>query len=177
MTIDVSDIKRMREAAGLTQAELADKVGIAQQTIEKIENGKVSRTGYLREIAEALNVVPTLGPEMILAVAASQWEVIPTPRQIIKALEAGGFKIVLSDISSNVSYAPLDPVAIVREILERRGISANKLAESVGLAASTLNRALNNPEYTGTLSTRTINKIIAWDQDSPNMSQDGESAA
>lgn len=59
---------------------------------------------------------------------------------------------------------PDDPVDVVREIIARRKISANKLATSAGIAPSTLNRALNNPKHKFMLSTRTLKKIRDWDE-------------
>jgi transcriptional regulator with XRE-family HTH domain len=157
-----SDIKRIREEIGMTQAELAQKVGIAQQTIEKIENGKVERTGYMREIGEALGVVkPSITPEIVLTIAASQWNAVPTASQVIKALEAGGFRIVKN--TDEAAEPPIDALAIVREIMDRRDLAPSALAKKVGLAASTLCRPFNSA-HTGELNTRTLNKIIAWDK-------------
>lgn len=111
-------------------------------------------------------------PEQTLAIAASQWVGIPTPEQIIKALAAGGFKVVSAsddrhddgrDNEDAASDVTDDPVAFVRSVIARRKISANKLAAKAGIAASTLNRALNNPKHTCILSTRTLQKIRQWD--------------
>lgn len=38
----VNDIRALREAAGLTQAELARRVGVTRQTLIAIEQGKYS---------------------------------------------------------------------------------------------------------------------------------------
>ncbi|TFV71695.1 XRE family transcriptional regulator [Bradyrhizobium frederickii] len=51
-------IRKAREALGWTQSRLADLVGTTQQTIEKIEAGKVKRTSYLHDILTALNLPP-----------------------------------------------------------------------------------------------------------------------
>lgn len=101
-------------------------------------------------------------PEQVLAIAASQWTEIPTPRQIMKALEAGGFRIVSSD--AGAMPANIDPIGIIKEIIERRGISANRLANFCELSPSTLNRALNNPDHKFMISTRTLKKITDWDR-------------
>lgn len=49
-------VKSRREALGLTQVELAEKVGTSQQSIEQLENGKTKRPRYLPELARVLLV-------------------------------------------------------------------------------------------------------------------------
>lgn len=47
-------VRKLREAAGLTQAQLAEKAGCTQPTISGIENGSDTTTTTLRLIATAL---------------------------------------------------------------------------------------------------------------------------
>jgi transcriptional regulator with XRE-family HTH domain len=50
-------IADLRKDAGLTQTQLADKVGVSQQIIASYENGKRNfPVGRLLEVAEALNI-------------------------------------------------------------------------------------------------------------------------
>lgn len=49
-------IRDARERAGLTQTDLGTKVGTSQQTIEKIELGKVSRSSFIYPIYEVLGL-------------------------------------------------------------------------------------------------------------------------
>ncbi len=49
-------MKRARAAKGISQPELARRVGTSQQTIDKIENGKVQRSSYMAAIALELGV-------------------------------------------------------------------------------------------------------------------------
>jgi transcriptional regulator with XRE-family HTH domain len=49
-------VKRARAAKGISQPELARRVGTSQQTIDKIENGKVQRSSYMAAIALELGV-------------------------------------------------------------------------------------------------------------------------
>lgn len=49
-------IKAARQHAGLTQRELAEKVGIAQTAISQLESGKTLRSSYLYEISKACGV-------------------------------------------------------------------------------------------------------------------------
>ncbi|MFA0994687.1 MULTISPECIES: XRE family transcriptional regulator [Pseudomonas syringae group] len=55
--MDLSErIKTARTRAGLTQREVADRVGIAQTAISQLESGKTQRSTYLFQIAEACGV-------------------------------------------------------------------------------------------------------------------------
>jgi transcriptional regulator with XRE-family HTH domain len=174
MTLDGSSIKAAREAKGMTQAELAGEVGVAQQTIDKIESGKMKRTTYLPEINRALGGGQTSAIQVLRTILCAN----PTAEQIMAALEANGLAIVpksdgpLVDLEEGsavpVSMADVasllgDPVRYVRDVIARRNISASKLAETVGISPSTLNRALNDPNHTCILSTRTLRKIKEWD--------------
>ncbi len=50
-------IRNAREIAGLTQTELAARIGIAQSALSRIEAGRTNMTlGMLRRVAEALDV-------------------------------------------------------------------------------------------------------------------------
>src|SRR6516164_5516753 len=49
-------VKRARAIKGISQPELARRVGTSQQTIDKIENGKVQRSSFLASIALELGV-------------------------------------------------------------------------------------------------------------------------
>lgn len=51
-------LKRERQLAGLTQAQLAEKVGICQQTVSKHEKGKITPGHFslIRQYEQALGV-------------------------------------------------------------------------------------------------------------------------
>jgi transcriptional regulator with XRE-family HTH domain len=49
-------VKRARAIKGISQPELARRVGTSQQTIDKIETGKVQRSSFLAAIALELDV-------------------------------------------------------------------------------------------------------------------------
>lgn len=49
-------IRARREAQGLTQSELAQKVGTNQQTIQKIEGNKIKRSGFYPQILTELGL-------------------------------------------------------------------------------------------------------------------------
>lgn len=51
-------LREARELAGLTQAKLAEKSGISQQQIAKIEVGKTKKTTYITYLAKILAVSP-----------------------------------------------------------------------------------------------------------------------
>lgn len=47
-------VKNKRIQLGMTQAELADRAGTAQQSIEQLERGKTKRPRFMPELAKAL---------------------------------------------------------------------------------------------------------------------------
>lgn len=51
-----SRVKAKREQLGLTQSELAEKVGTSQQAIEQLEGGRTKRPRYLPELASVFEV-------------------------------------------------------------------------------------------------------------------------
>jgi len=55
----ISDrIKRKRLALNLSQVELAEKIGIKQQSLQQIEAGNTKRPRFILELANALNCDP-----------------------------------------------------------------------------------------------------------------------
>lgn len=60
--MNVGDIiKKARTDKGLTQEELADKVGVKKSAVAKWENGRVSeiKRSNLKNLADALGLAPT----------------------------------------------------------------------------------------------------------------------
>jgi len=53
---DGYNTKRLREILGVKQEELADKLGLSQQTISKIEQKEIIEDDMLEKIAKALNI-------------------------------------------------------------------------------------------------------------------------
>ncbi|WP_054064762.1 XRE family transcriptional regulator [Pseudomonas asplenii] len=51
-------LKKARKDAGLTQAELADRVGIKQASVSEIERGLTRTSGYLVQLAQVCGVDP-----------------------------------------------------------------------------------------------------------------------
>ena len=51
-------LKKARTKKNLTQAELANAVGIKQQAVQRIESGKVKSTGYIVQLARVLTITP-----------------------------------------------------------------------------------------------------------------------
>ena len=49
-------LKSAREKAGLSQAQLGEKIGLSQQSVAKIENGETQQPRKIKEIAFALGV-------------------------------------------------------------------------------------------------------------------------
>ncbi|MRT13675.1 helix-turn-helix domain-containing protein [Enterobacteriaceae bacterium RIT711] len=52
-------LKQKRAELKLTQAELATKAGIKQQSLQRIEAGETKRPRFLFELASALHCDPT----------------------------------------------------------------------------------------------------------------------
>lgn len=53
------NIKRIRKAQGLTQKDLADELGIIEQTVSKIERGVFTPSAdTIMQVCDALNVTP-----------------------------------------------------------------------------------------------------------------------
>lgn len=64
--MDLSGIQRARKAAGMTQDELASRLGVNRATISKYENGSICPSlGQLGSIAKILNtnVYEMIGPD------------------------------------------------------------------------------------------------------------------
>jgi len=53
--IDGKAVKRARQAAGLTQAALAQRAGMSAQTVAAIEQGRLKSTRFLPQLARVLN--------------------------------------------------------------------------------------------------------------------------
>jgi transcriptional regulator with XRE-family HTH domain len=53
------DVAHWRELAGWDQAELAERAGIARETLIRIENGRPARRDGVRRLAEALLLAPS----------------------------------------------------------------------------------------------------------------------
>ncbi len=53
-----SRIKERRKALGITQTALAEKVGMRQQSIQYLESGRATRTGFILELSKVLQVDP-----------------------------------------------------------------------------------------------------------------------
>ena len=51
-------LKYARKKKKLTQQQLAEKVGIKQQAVQRIETNRVHSTSYIVQLAQALNVTP-----------------------------------------------------------------------------------------------------------------------
>ena len=68
-------LNALREAAGLSQAQVADKLGIAQRTYSHWERRAVAlRHDQLEDLAKALGItVPPTLPPMALSLSSPNW--------------------------------------------------------------------------------------------------------
>lgn len=109
---------RLRKAEGLSQKGLADKAGVAQNTIAAIESGETKRTKFLPELARALKVkMHDLDPN----VAAQDSFIVADP-ELIGALDFPLYESVdAGEGALVVSNEPVDrigrpaPLANVRD--------------------------------------------------------------
>lgn len=80
------NILNHRKAAGLSQADLAEKTGLSLRTIQRIENDKNQPRGYtIKVIAEALEVEPSVLSE----------EQATDKRIVLKRLESINLSVLL----------------------------------------------------------------------------------
>jgi phage repressor protein C with HTH and peptisase S24 domain len=90
---------RLRTARGWSQQELANRVGVRQNTIAAIETGATTRTKYLADIARALGVtVDELDPPEGLAGAPLPPPVFTGPRDfpVYSSAEGGPGEVIRS---------------------------------------------------------------------------------
>lgn len=52
------NLKALRDARMLSQSELADRSGVPQPTISKLENGRSAHQATIRKLAKALRIEP-----------------------------------------------------------------------------------------------------------------------
>lgn len=95
-------IKKRRTKLNLTQAALAELVGMAQQSLQSVESGKIEKPRKIKELAEALQTTPEylqfgVGEMDNATVVASAGNYLP----LISMVQAG----VWTDIHE---VAPLD---------------------------------------------------------------------
>ncbi|MDB5618536.1 helix-turn-helix domain-containing protein [Tardiphaga sp.] len=90
----------------------------------------------------------------VLAVAASQWQSVPTPDQIIRALAAGGFAIVPAGVRSGDLSETLRTLSDGESILELgpriaairkdQGLTQEEFSEKLGCHGVTVSKLENN---------------------------------
>jgi SOS-response transcriptional repressor LexA len=103
-------IKKRRNKLGLTQAELAEKIGVAQQSLQSIESGKIGKPRKINELAEALETTPEflqfgIGDMDNATVMANASNYLP----LVSFVQAGAW----SDINEiDISTAQLYPCPI-----------------------------------------------------------------
>ena len=118
-----------REHAGLTQAALAKKVGMTQQSIHQIESGKSQKSARLLELAMACGVSP-----LWLALGIGKMTDVPqsnsSPERdgqwadVIGYSQAAG----LGDGAEAEEYAETHSLKFKANSLRRKGLQARNLA-------------------------------------------------
>jgi transcriptional regulator with XRE-family HTH domain len=107
------NLKRLREAAGLSQTELGKRAGVSQQLIQKIETNQYYRITKLPEIARALGVPMHEVDENFVSVAP----LVPgNTAPLISWVSAGSLKkpedVSALEDAKRISAPDLDPKGI-----------------------------------------------------------------
>jgi transcriptional regulator with XRE-family HTH domain len=114
-------IKEIREAAGLSQGDLAARIGTKQQTISKLENGtRDLDVPWMQKIAEALGVLPA----DLLANAA-----MAALRDEVEPLRNNGF----GEVAEIVASRDLHLYTVNTDSVSRTGIVSG---QKIGVAQS-----------------------------------------
>lgn len=109
-------VKAARQKAGLSQSELARRIGVKPQAIQAIESGRVRRTKYLLAIARATDV----SPEYLAGETVNQ----NFRTQIIGIARAGSEDILYSVDQENLGDTEPPEMATDKTVaLEVRGSS------------------------------------------------------
>ncbi len=109
-------IRKYREGAGLTQAQLAQKVKVRPPSINRIENGKMqTTTGNILSIADALGIPPYQLFSKELLTSRAQAEKDPT---IIEVFPDEAAKLESDKFSTRDDFLPIrileDPASLGR---------------------------------------------------------------
>lgn len=111
------NLARVRKQRGLSQAALADKIGVRQNTIAAIETGESKKTRYLADLARELEVsVFDLDPGLAPAAIIPERQLMGTARDfpIFASAEGGPGEIIRS--TDPVDWVPWPvPVQHVKE--------------------------------------------------------------
>ncbi len=96
-------IKIIRKERGLTQVELAEKLGVAQGTIQKLENDQIEfSTNWMRKISEVLEVEPY----ELLPLDMQPKEISPEEREMLRTFRK--FAPSQNTDNANVSQSQKD---------------------------------------------------------------------
>lgn len=128
-------LRQARKDAGLTQQELADRAGLAQATISKMESGQISQTTEILTLARVLGVNPDwlargIGPKEKSSPSevALGSEDFPAIRRVEMKVTAG-----ISGFSIEPLQGEEDPIAFRADWFAKRGYRPDALyALSVG---------------------------------------------
>lgn len=84
-TVDLGKrIEMLRTQQGMSQNDLAKRIGTSQNTIHKIENGETKRSGYIPAIAAELGFS---AEELISGAVAASPDVTPMQAKLIRKIK------------------------------------------------------------------------------------------
>ena len=97
-------VKKARKQLGYTQSELAEKAGLAQQTITKLEQYSISRPRRLEELSKALNCNPEW---LLFGMHPPRWAIDEDPDDISTVLVPNKIRVTCSTRESYFSNQTL----------------------------------------------------------------------
>lgn len=101
-------VKVRRKELSMTQTELADAVGITQQTVFNIEKGTNKGSKYIVKMAEALRVTPDWLHDEAMVETSEQVGILSADEKILiinyRLLDQRGQKTILHNVEGQLEY-------------------------------------------------------------------------
>ncbi|MBI2850852.1 MAG: helix-turn-helix domain-containing protein [Chloroflexi bacterium] len=135
-----SKLKKLREQSGLSQRELAQKIGVDFSYLSKIENGAVPPPSQ-EVILKLAKVLKADGDELLTLagkVPADIVRILLKNRNALQSLREGDVKVKSGGVSKSDSFNKR-----LRELREKAGLSQNELASRVGISFTYLSKIEN----------------------------------
>jgi excisionase family DNA binding protein len=134
--VDGAQVRTLRRAARLTQAQLGAATGVAQAMISQIEAGRVTRPACLPELAAALGVA---GHELLVASTAP-----PAPRR-----DLPGFQFMtVAEVATALRVSKMT----VYRLVHAGELEAIRVGRSFRIPSYAVTAYLHSAHYRGPLT-------------------------